>query len=223
MIHPLQKQKFKQGYKHGDKTYYSNQHLGVDWICDSGMAVYAPEDGEVTPIIKAQGGKTIHLVSKNREHRFMHLSIFSASGKVQSGDIIGYTGNTGLSTAPHLHWDIWDRKNGALKPSNFAGFVDPLSFELTLIPEEDMTDKEIYVMLEAMAVSFSRDPKIASPDRGVFVDINHYVTRYKQAIQKASVVDELIKNIEDIFVKQGLRFNDARDKNWRTKADVCGG
>ena len=41
-----------------------------------------------------------------------HLSRFAvrAGERVSRGEVIGYVGSTGLSTGPHLHWEVW--KNG---------------------------------------------------------------------------------------------------------------
>ncbi|MFA5925403.1 MAG: M23 family metallopeptidase [Parcubacteria group bacterium] len=133
MRYPLKNwRKIKRGYKFGEKTFYSDFHLGVDYFVNKGTPVYAPHDCE---IIRAgdfpEGGKTVHASFAVRDYgeivmRFMHLSKYSAVGKYKEGAIIGYTGNTGkLTRGPHLHVDI-SRKSVDLK--NISNFIDPEKF-----------------------------------------------------------------------------------------------
>lgn len=90
-------------------------HTGVDLRASTGTKVYAANKGTVTTsgyssawgnyIIISHGGGITTL--------YAHLSKRSVSkdDKVKQGDIIGYSGNTGYSTAPHLHFEI--SKNGS--------------------------------------------------------------------------------------------------------------
>lgn len=90
-------------------------HTGVDLRASTGTKVYAANKGTVTTsgyssawgnyIIISHGGGITTL--------YAHMSKRSVSkdDKVKQGDIIGYSGNTGYSTAPHLHFEI--SKNGA--------------------------------------------------------------------------------------------------------------
>ncbi len=85
-------------------------HYGLDITVNIGTPVYAPADG-VIKLARYTGGfgKSIKI-----EHGFgystfyAHLSKFNvASGaKVKRGDIIAYTGHTGRSTGPHLHYEV---------------------------------------------------------------------------------------------------------------------
>lgn len=90
-------------------------HTGVDLRAATGTKVYAANKGTVTTsgyssawgnyIIISHGGGITTL--------YAHMSKRSVSkdDKVKQGDIIGYSGNTGYSTAPHLHFEI--SKNGS--------------------------------------------------------------------------------------------------------------
>lgn len=90
-------------------------HTGVDLRASTGTKVYAANKGTVTTsgyssawgnyIIISHGGGITTL--------YAHMSKRSVSkdDKVKQGDIIGYSGNTGYSTAPHLHFEI--SKNGS--------------------------------------------------------------------------------------------------------------
>jgi hypothetical protein len=90
-------------------------HDGVDFKAPMGTPVYAVSDG----IIEQQGwedgyGKTIRLAhSRSMQSLYAHLGKFAQGlkpgTKIKQGDLIGFVGSTGLSTGPHLHFEI--RKN----------------------------------------------------------------------------------------------------------------
>jgi len=86
-------------------------HEGMDFSSPIGTDVYATADGKVTKITteKTGYGKRIEI-----DHGFgyktlyAHLNEFNVKRgqKVKRGDVIGYVGNTGGSTAPHLHYEV---------------------------------------------------------------------------------------------------------------------
>ncbi|PBB93763.1 peptidase M23 [Mesorhizobium sp. WSM3864] len=88
-------------------------HKGVDWAAPVGTPIMAAFDGEIT--FQGDGGSYGNLVkithANGRETRYAHMQKFAiASGvgtKVKAGDIIGYIGTTGLSTGPHLHFELY--------------------------------------------------------------------------------------------------------------------
>ncbi len=92
-------------------TDYSSYHAGVDYAAPVGMPVLAPADGLV---ILAQP-LTVRGNALMLDHGwgvltgYWHLSEIKVQPgqRVQRGDIIGLVGNTGLSTGPHLHWEMW--------------------------------------------------------------------------------------------------------------------
>ncbi|WP_062266469.1 peptidoglycan DD-metalloendopeptidase family protein [Endozoicomonas arenosclerae] len=87
-------------------------HRGTDWAVPVGTAVYAPADGF---IVKAQtnhpaAGNFIEMRNGRRYvTRYLHLSQLNVKEgqQVRKGDLIGKTGNTGLSTGPHLHYELF--------------------------------------------------------------------------------------------------------------------
>lgn len=89
-------------------------HTGIDYAVPTGTEVKAAEHGKVV-FAGYQGGYGNLLVIKhNSTYRtvYAHLDRFKAKigDWVNQGDVVAYTGNTGLSTGPHLHFEI--RKNG---------------------------------------------------------------------------------------------------------------
>ena len=141
-------EELEKGYTFGEPTWYTAKHLGVDYICDTGTPVFAPESGLVSQRYGAQGGNTVELVG-SLTHRFMHLSRYGKAGQVDAGDIIGYVGNTGkTTTGPHLHWDA--RRNGT-SWEFFKNYVNPE----TLLDKPEKTGEksmqiEAGVTLEAL-------------------------------------------------------------------------
>jgi len=85
-------------------------HSGVDIGSSYGHQILAPADGVVTVTDNMGGyGKTIMIDHGNGiSTRYGHLSGFAvtAGQKVQRGDVIGYVGESGRSTGPHLHYEV---------------------------------------------------------------------------------------------------------------------
>jgi len=88
-------------------------HKGIDLAAPEGTPVYACKSGEVLSAStdNVYGNFIILQHENNMQSVYAHLSKFAVSeGYVRSGTIIGYVGTTGLSTGPHLHFEI--RTNG---------------------------------------------------------------------------------------------------------------
>lgn len=86
-------------------------HKGIDMSATSGTPVYATADGTITTVNnRARGyGKLIKISHGfGYETRYAHLSRFAVNegNRVKRGDLIGYVGSTGVSTGPHLHYEI---------------------------------------------------------------------------------------------------------------------
>jgi len=87
-------------------------HEGVDYGAAQGTPVMSIGDGTVVRAGDAGGyGNVVEVRHPNGYvSRYAHLSRFSAKGqrgnRVNQGDVIGYVGRTGLSTAAHLHFEI---------------------------------------------------------------------------------------------------------------------
>lgn len=90
-------------------------HQGVDYTVPVGSRVFATADGTVKEVKtrKTTSGRTIIINhGKGYETQYSHLSRIDVKKgqKVRRGDIIGLTGNSGLSLSPHLHYEV--RFNG---------------------------------------------------------------------------------------------------------------
>ncbi len=92
--------------KRGASTY----HKGVDWATPTGTAVVASSGGTVVRAGWGSGyGYVVYINHPDgRQTRYGHLSkvLVSAGQKVSQGQKIALSGNTGVSTGPHLHFEI---------------------------------------------------------------------------------------------------------------------
>lgn len=121
-------------------------HNGIDIAASVGTPIVAPADGAVlttgnTDSYCLRGAYGRYIVMDHRNNlatMYAHLSLISVSNgeEVKRGDIIGYVGNTGLSTGPHLHFTVYDRQTlqvkrvatGACGPLPTGGSVNPLNY-----------------------------------------------------------------------------------------------
>ncbi|MEV4440232.1 M23 family metallopeptidase [Streptomyces sp. NPDC049577] len=111
--------------QHGLSAYYGQAgvnwmsvHTGIDFPVAYGTPVMAATDGTVrTQYNVAYGNMAIVTAPDGTETWYCHLSSTKVrSGKVKAGDVIAYSGNSGNSTGPHLHFEV--------RPGGSA--VDPL-------------------------------------------------------------------------------------------------
>ncbi len=104
---------------------YQRMHAGIDFGVPTGTPIYAVADGVVTGAGRMGGcGIAVKLSHTNGlSTRFCHMSRMAVGGgqTVRRGQIIGYVGSTGLSTGPHLHYEMY--KDG--RP------INPLSVSMT--------------------------------------------------------------------------------------------
>ncbi len=85
---------------------------GTDFACKVGTPVYAARTGRVKVAVygKGSGGTMIEISHAKGTQRsgYKHLSkiVVKVGQRVTPGQLIGYSGNTGASTGPHLHFDM---------------------------------------------------------------------------------------------------------------------
>ena len=113
---------------------YTRMHAGVDFGAAYGSPIYAVGDGTVT-IAGWHGGHGNYV---RLEHGggfgtgYGHMSRIAVSpgSRVRAGQVIGYVGSTGLSTGPHLHYELY--KGGTT--------VNPLSVRFTVNNQVDQKE-----------------------------------------------------------------------------------
>lgn len=107
----------RYGYRIHPILGYRKAHRGVDFAAPIGARIYAAGDGVVVRrAISKSYGKLLEVRHSNGiSTLYAHLSRFSGrsrvGARVRQGEVIGYVGDTGRVTGPHLHYEV--RVNGA--------------------------------------------------------------------------------------------------------------
>lgn len=93
-------------------------HTGIDFPVQYGTPVKAATDGTVrTQWNSAYGNMVIVTAADGTETWYCHLSSAKIrSGPVKAGDVIAYSGNSGNSTGPHLHFEVRPGGGAAIDP-----------------------------------------------------------------------------------------------------------
>lgn len=117
-FHPLVNGSYTISSGYGSR--WGSFHAGLDFACPVGTPIYAPCDGVVVQgKERAQGsvsgfGSWIWLDCQEVagvDLIFGHVNhpqiLVKAGDRVKAGQLIGYTGNEGESTGPHLHFEVW--------------------------------------------------------------------------------------------------------------------
>ena len=91
---------------------FTKMHTGTDFAAPMGTPIMASGDGLVVRAKWCGGGGNCVKIKHNRVYQtvYAHMSKFARGikkgARVKQGQIIGYVGSTGLSTGPHLHYEV---------------------------------------------------------------------------------------------------------------------
>ena len=91
---------------------YNKMHRGTDFAAPSGTPIMASGAGKITRARWCGGGGNCVKIKHNSTYQtvYAHMKSFARGIKegkrVKQGQIIGYVGSTGLSTGPHLHYEV---------------------------------------------------------------------------------------------------------------------
>lgn len=129
------------------------RHRGMDFKVPEGTPVVSPKNGNVTRANwnVANNGNCVEVrYDDGHTARFLHLSETSVKSgqRVSAGSAIGLSGNTGRSTAPHLHYEI-DKAGTVIDPVKYHGTIrrslkaaDLADFEATTSRLEPMLQRD---------------------------------------------------------------------------------
>ena len=91
---------------------YNKMHRGTDLAAPEGTPIMASGDGTIIKAGWCGGGGNCVKIKHNKTYQtiYAHMKNFSKIAipgkRIKQGQIIGYVGSTGLSTGPHLHYEV---------------------------------------------------------------------------------------------------------------------
>ncbi|KZN56254.1 M23 family metallopeptidase [Pseudoalteromonas luteoviolacea] len=126
---------------------FTRLHKGLDFAATVGTPVFAAGDGK---ILKANwggsfGNRVTIKHANGYQTLYAHLRSFAKGLKaghiVKQGEVIGYLGNTGLSQAPHLHYEV--HKDGHA--------INPLKLNMPQLTEQTLSGMELAAFLNTVS------------------------------------------------------------------------
>lgn len=195
-------------------------HKGVDWAAPVGTPIMAAFDGEIS--FQGDGGSYGNLVkishANGRETRYAHMQKFSiASGvgtKVRAGDVIGYIGTTGLSTGPHLHFELY--QNGeAIDPlgtvTTVATYDTGNSGDSGDVAVETLTERIVHV--ESGGSARAKNPNSSATGAGQFITKTwiRMMNTYRPELARTLSTADLLALRYDATISREMVRNLARE------------
>lgn len=130
-------------------------HLGTDYAAPTGTPIIAVADGTVTKVSQTRNnGKYVKIkhdkmYSTQYLHMSRHVKGMRAGDKVKQGETIGYVGQTGLATGPHVCFRFW--KNGRQVNHLRENLPPPQPMDPVQLPAYNKVRDEIKGKLDAMS------------------------------------------------------------------------
>lgn len=132
--------------KKASDVYGSGGHNGIDFRASIGTKIFAADGGKIIKTgntdLSCPGGSYGKWVliqhPNNLATLYAHLSLINVSvdQSIERGDLIGYSGNSGYTTGPHLHFTVYDSRTIRFGPSKsgrctllpYGGYLDPMDY-----------------------------------------------------------------------------------------------
>jgi beta-lactamase regulating signal transducer with metallopeptidase domain len=132
-VNPLDGETYRLTSSYGERLHPIKKeklfHRAVDLAAKEGTPVHAAAAGTITKVVSdaGEGGAMGKYIEVQHDNGFMtrYTQLFQVSVKVgesvSQNEVIGQVGSSGLSTGPHLHFEIW--KNGEhVNPADYINF-----------------------------------------------------------------------------------------------------
>lgn len=122
------------GYRMHPIHKVRKMHWGMDFTAPTGTEIYSTGNGFIESAVKSHRGYGYHVIVNHGygfKTVYAHMSQINVTTgqQVKRGEILGLVGNTGLSTAPHLHYEVM-KDNRKVNPINYYhNDLSPEEFE----------------------------------------------------------------------------------------------
>ncbi len=120
-------------------------HKGMDFTAPKGTPIYASGNGKVYAAQRSSTFGKVVVIKHGYGYKtiYAHMSkyVVKRGQTVKRGDLIGYVGNTGLSVAPHLHYEV-HKNDIAVNPINF--YYGDLTLDEFAALQQDSEDSQSY-------------------------------------------------------------------------------
>ncbi|RWQ15452.1 M23 family metallopeptidase [Mesorhizobium sp.] len=186
-------------------------HKGVDWAAPLGTPIAAAFDGEI--VFQGDGSGYGNLVKISHgdgsETRYAHMQKFAdkagVGAKVKAGDIIGYIGTTGLSTGPHLHFELY-RNGQAIDP---LGTVTAVATDASAV--ETLTER--IVQVESGGKARAKNPLSSATGAGQFITKTwiRMMNTYRPELARTLSTADLLALRFDATISREMVSNLARE------------
>jgi murein DD-endopeptidase MepM/ murein hydrolase activator NlpD len=186
-------------------------HKGVDWAAPVGTPIAAAFDGEIVFQGDGEGYGNLVRISHGggRETRYAHMQRFALEngvGKsVKAGDIIGYVGTTGLSTGPHLHFELYQNSE-AINP---LGTVTVVASDNSAV--EALTNR--IILVESGGSARAKNPLSSATGLGQFISSTwiRMMNTYRPDLARTLSQSELLALRFDPTISREMVRNLARE------------
>jgi tape measure domain-containing protein len=146
---------------------YNRVHKGIDYAAQVGTPVFATQDGVVShagPGAQAPGvwgGQEVHILGSGLETWYAHLSKIAVKvgENIRAGQMIALSGNTGISSGPHLHFGVFQ--------GGWPNDMDPVAYLGGAGAPNGEGFNPIAAIIDALVAKF----KEAFPQGGAFIDL----------------------------------------------------
>lgn len=199
-------------------------HKGVDWKAPVGSSIFAAFDGQV--IYRGDSGGYGNLVkishAGGRETRYAHMQRFAdgieIGTSVKAGAVIGYVGTTGLSTGPHLHFEVY-QDGTAIDPLGAVMVVAKAQPDVALVQTSTSDADAIQILtnriirVESSGSATAKNPNSSATGLGQFISKTwiRMMNTYRPDLARSLSTTELLALRFDPTISREMVANLARE------------
>lgn len=188
------------------QTLTSKSHVGkeVDFGMPVGTPIESPVSGKVVKVqtLTNSYGKNVRIQDADgNTHYFAHLNDFNVKegDTIQAGQVIGYSGNTGNSASPHLHYEVrrGDNWNDQLDPYTYINAYNNNFAELSSVQQKN-NDERVKAALDKKVSEYGLDNIYDIPNEtiaGIIVSTVSNNSERDRILSKYNIPNDIIETV----------------------------